>query len=151
MGLKLSSLAVVARDWRGMGVLAISRKANTSNPLQAEAKTILWAAQLASDQGWDRVCIESDSKICIDALQGHISYSSWWIQSCVSNLHSIFSSHPFWSFSWVKREANSASHHLVGWSLRNRSWEIFYCKSSIDCFVKACKADMLGVPPGFGV
>ena len=31
LGLKLSSLAVVARDWRGMGVLAISRKANTSN------------------------------------------------------------------------------------------------------------------------
>jgi ribonuclease HI len=58
-----------------MGVLAISRKANTSNPLQAEAETILWAAQLASDQGWDRVCIESDSKICIDALQGHISNS----------------------------------------------------------------------------
>ena len=67
------------------------------------------------------------------------------------NLHSIFSSHPFWSFSWVKREANNASHHLAGWSLRNRSWGIFYCKYCPDCFVKAYKADMLGVSPGFGV
>uniref|UniRef100_A0A2N9F9G4 RNase H type-1 domain-containing protein n=1 Tax=Fagus sylvatica TaxID=28930 RepID=A0A2N9F9G4_FAGSY len=39
-----SSLAMVVRDWRGTGVLAISRKANTSIPLQAEAEALLWAA-----------------------------------------------------------------------------------------------------------
>ncbi len=27
----------------------------------------------------------------------------------------------------------------------------FYCKYGPDCFVKACKADMLRVSPGFGV
>uniref|UniRef100_A0A2N9IJ29 RNase H type-1 domain-containing protein n=1 Tax=Fagus sylvatica TaxID=28930 RepID=A0A2N9IJ29_FAGSY len=67
-----SSLAMVVRDWRGTGVLAISQKANTSIPLQAEAEALLWAAQVASEQGLAQVCFESDSKICIDALHGNL-------------------------------------------------------------------------------
>ena len=71
-----SSMAMVVRDWRGTGVLAIFRKANTSIPLQAEAEALLWAAQVASEQGLAQVCFESDSKICIDALHGNLSDSS---------------------------------------------------------------------------
>ena len=47
IGPNFSSIAVVARGWRRNLVLALSKKAKTTIPLQAEA--ILWAIQLAGD------------------------------------------------------------------------------------------------------
>ena len=113
VGDALSTLAVVVKDWRGTMVLAISRKANTSIPLQAEAEALLWAVQLANDHGFDRVCFESDSKICMDALHCNSTDMPWRIQSCLSKIIQVSSKHSLWSFNWVKREANGASHSLA--------------------------------------
>ncbi len=41
IGPSFSSIALVAEDWRGKVVLALSKKAYTTNPLQAEAEAIL--------------------------------------------------------------------------------------------------------------
>uniref|UniRef100_A0A2N9H2T2 RNase H type-1 domain-containing protein n=1 Tax=Fagus sylvatica TaxID=28930 RepID=A0A2N9H2T2_FAGSY len=41
VGPSFSSIALVARDWRGKVVLALSKKAYTMNPLQAKAEAIL--------------------------------------------------------------------------------------------------------------
>ena len=41
VGLSSSSIAVVARNWRGEVVLALSKRVNTTIPLQAEAEALL--------------------------------------------------------------------------------------------------------------
>ena len=60
MGLRFSSVAIVARDLRGSMVLAMSKKVYTTSPLQAEAEAIFWAAQVANSLGLEHVCLESD-------------------------------------------------------------------------------------------
>jgi hypothetical protein len=64
-GLNFSSIAVVARDWRGNLVFAFSKKVNTIIPLQAEAEAIVWAGHLAISYGFSVVIIESDCKKCV--------------------------------------------------------------------------------------
>ncbi len=68
----LFSLVVVVRDWRGEVVLAMSKNANTTIPLQAKAETILWATSVASELDLKAAIIESDSKSCMDAINGKI-------------------------------------------------------------------------------
>jgi ribonuclease HI len=83
VGSHFATIAVVAHDWTGSVVLAISKKIYTTNPLQAEAEAILWAAQLAIDMELDIVCIERDSKTCIDALNCNLASVPWHIQTCI--------------------------------------------------------------------
>ena len=53
MGLHFFRIALVVRDWKGSVVLAMSKKAYTTSPLQAEAKALLWASQVASNLDLD--------------------------------------------------------------------------------------------------
>uniref|UniRef100_A0A2N9HDP5 Ribonucleotide reductase large subunit domain-containing protein n=1 Tax=Fagus sylvatica TaxID=28930 RepID=A0A2N9HDP5_FAGSY len=126
IGSSCSILAVVARDWRRTFVLALSKKANTTIPLQAEAEAILWAVQIASDRGWNSVIVESNSKLCIDALCGVSMDYPWRINDCISCILLCLKNRPGWSFSWTRRVANSAPHTLVGWSLKNSLWDPFF-------------------------
>ena len=63
-----SSLALVARAWRGDLVFSCSQKAKTTFPLQVEAGVMRWAISLATKLEADNVIIETDSKICHDAI-----------------------------------------------------------------------------------
>lgn len=64
-----SSIAAVARDWRGELVFACSKRVNTTLPLQAEAEAINRAVNLALNLDFDSICIVTESpKACIDAL-----------------------------------------------------------------------------------
>ena len=67
-----SSLALVARDWRGDLVFACSQKAKTTFPFQAKAKAVRWALSLATKLEAENVIIETDSKICHDAIHEQI-------------------------------------------------------------------------------
>jgi len=40
-------MAVTARVWRGLLLFAVSRKVDTTTPIQAEAEPILWTVNLA--------------------------------------------------------------------------------------------------------
>lgn len=40
VGVSTASIAIVARDWRGIVVLALSKKVNTTIPLQAKVAAI---------------------------------------------------------------------------------------------------------------
>ena len=64
-----SCIAVVARDWRGMLVFAISKKVNTNIPVQAEANAILLAAHIVLNFSCCNCIIESDCNVCIDAIR----------------------------------------------------------------------------------
>ena len=94
VGLSFSSIAVVAIDWKGKVVLALSKKVNTTIPLQAEAEAIFWATSIAADQRLNRVCFESDSKTCMDCLSSPKLDSHWCISSFMSQVRSLASSHP---------------------------------------------------------
>ncbi|KAK9992917.1 hypothetical protein SO802_022620 [Lithocarpus litseifolius] len=69
VGPHCSSIAVVARDWRGELVFACSKRVNTTFPLQAEAEAIKWALILSANLEFEEIIIESDSQI----LQRHLS------------------------------------------------------------------------------
>jgi hypothetical protein len=146
IGVDCSCLAMVARDWRGTVVLAISKNVNTTIPLQAEAETILWASQLVEDLGLVAVQFENDSKQCMDAVNSRDVVIPWRVYSCISNVKYSFVAHPSWVFSRVNRKANGAPHALARWSLFHRFWGPFNFYNGPQAFADACKFDLGTVP-----
>ena len=112
-----SCIAVVARDWRGMLVFAISKKVNTNIPIQAEANAILLAAHIALNFTFCNCIIDSDCKVCIDAIRAGGKEIPWRLVNFVNSVKNVFrdSDHVF--FNWVHREANQVAHVLANWSL----------------------------------
>ena len=60
-----STIEVIAKDWRGLLVFAVSRKVDTNTPIQAEAEAILWAMNLVCQANFDNVIFEGDYRNCI--------------------------------------------------------------------------------------
>ena len=123
-------------------VLAVSKKVNTTISLQAEAEALFWAANIAVELGIDRVFIESDSKNCVDCVNGSDIGCLWRIHTTISQITSFFSSHPAWFIGWVCREANQAAHFLVGWALRSGLWGVLNIPYEPLCFVNAVDKDL---------
>ncbi len=71
VGLRFSSLAIVARGWRGNLVFSLTKEANTNIPLQAEAKALLWACLIVVDYELGNIILECDCKMVTDALVCH--------------------------------------------------------------------------------
>ena len=42
-----SAIVVIARDWRGLLMFAVTKKVDTDTPIEVEAKAILWVVNLA--------------------------------------------------------------------------------------------------------
>ena len=119
IGKDYSVFATVARDWRGALVFALSKKANTNVPLQAEAEVLLWSVQLAGSFTGIKVVIEGDSKTCIEALRTQNLDVPWRISNCLTDICHLTSLLSYCSFIWVRREANCAAHELATWPLQN--------------------------------
>lgn len=81
-----SALAVVARNEQGAVLMAWSKTIPKRSPIAAEAKAILWALHLAKGENWRKIIVESDSKICIDAILDHTACHQWAISSLVSDI-----------------------------------------------------------------
>ena len=63
-----SVLAIVARDWRGNLLFAHSKKGHTNIPVQAEAEALRWVIRVAFHCNIQKLIIEGDSKVCIEAI-----------------------------------------------------------------------------------
>uniref|UniRef100_A0A2N9J6I4 Reverse transcriptase domain-containing protein n=1 Tax=Fagus sylvatica TaxID=28930 RepID=A0A2N9J6I4_FAGSY len=109
VAMDFSCVVVVARDWRGELVFALSKKAKTIIPLQAEMEAIWWSVQLALSHGFSAVCFESDSSSCIEVLLKPAASIPWRIRRCVLDVLSLAADFPDWSFRWIHREANGAA------------------------------------------
>ncbi len=120
IGVLCSSIAVVAIDWRGTVVLALSKKVDTTIFLQAEAIAIGWATSIASFMGLEKIIFESDSQTSIDCLNSRSGSGAWRIAGLIQDIISLSAAHSCLSFSWVRRGANSAPHVLADWSLKHR-------------------------------
>uniref|UniRef100_A0A2N9FKX2 RNase H type-1 domain-containing protein n=1 Tax=Fagus sylvatica TaxID=28930 RepID=A0A2N9FKX2_FAGSY len=147
IGRKFSSIAVVVRDWRGLVVLAQSKKVHTISPLQAEAAAIYWAAQIVADHELSLVYFESDCKQCMDAICNGLESAPWRIQSYLAMLAELSEIHSSWKFRWISRAANEAPHQLAGWTLKNFIWGSFNFCAGPQCFVDACAKDLAGINP----
>jgi hypothetical protein len=141
VGSRFSSIAVVARDWRGNLVFAFTKKVNTIIPLQVEAEGLLWAGQLASSHELGKVILESDCKLIVDASVVD-AYIPWNIQSTMLEVSSLLVVNPLWSIKWVRRSANPAPHVLASWSLSSYSWgPVDFCNGP-QSFVSVCFDDL---------
>ena len=86
-----SRIAVVARDWRGKLVFAISQKVNTNIPVQAEANAILLAVHFVLNFSFCNCIIESDCKVCIDAIRAGGKFIPWRILNFVDSVKNVIS------------------------------------------------------------
>ena len=130
IGLKFFNVAAVERDWRGRLVFACSQKVNTTFPLQAEAEAVKWALLLAAKLEVKGIYIESDSKICCDALINPSQASPWRIRSKVMEMQVLLYALSNVFVSWVPRLANMVAHSLAKWSLSC----YFFCSFDIGCY-----------------
>ena len=101
-------------------------------------KTILWAASVASEPSLEAAIIESDSKSCMDAMNGKLLEIPWRLNGFLNYFSPFKSANPNWVFNWVFRDANEAPHCLARWSLMNFLWGVYdFCNgpkwSSIFC------------------
>ena len=140
VGMEFSCVAVVARDWRGELVFALSKKAKTIIPLQAEMEAIWWSVQ-ALHHGFSAVCFESDSSSCIEVLLKPAASIPWRIRRCILDVLSLAADFPGWSFRWIRREANGAADSLSKWSIKNLLWGSFDSSFSHPSFSVACAQD----------
>ena len=81
-----SAIAVVARNEQGAVLMARSKMLPKRSPITAEAEAILWALHLAKGENWRKIIVESDSKICIDAILDHSASHQWTISSLLSDI-----------------------------------------------------------------
>ena len=65
----------------------------------------------------ENVIIETDSKICHDAIHKLILPLPWTIASILADMQSLLVTYSNVSISWVPRLSNMASHSLAKWSL----------------------------------
>ena len=114
----------------GRLVFACSQKVNTTFPLQAEVEVVKWALLLATKLEAKGIYIETDSKICCDALINPSQTSPRRIRSKVMEMQILLSTSSYVFVSWVPRLANMAAHSLAKWSLSCNffgSFDIGYC------------------------
>ena len=119
VGKNHSVLSIIARDWRGNLVFAHSKKAYTNVPVQAKAETLHWAIWVASQCNLQKVVIEGDSKICLEAIIKNGPEIPWKIDPIIKDIWSIASHIPSDKYNWVYRGCNAAVHSLVAESLHN--------------------------------
>jgi ribonuclease HI len=70
----------------------------------------LWAIQVAKVENWSSIIIESDSKMCVDAILQDPPDRLWKIAVLCDNVKTLAAE---FSFNWVKREANMVAHTLA--------------------------------------
>ncbi len=79
-------------------------------------------------ENFTSIIVESDSKLCIDAITLHPEDPYWVIATFVSYIISLSSDFSSCSFSWVKREANMATHELAKFATLFDS--VFFCNAA---------------------
>ncbi|KAK9993695.1 hypothetical protein SO802_023398 [Lithocarpus litseifolius] len=128
-------------SWRGNLVFAISKKVNTNVPVQAEAFAILLAVHIAINFSCCSCIIESDCKVCIDAINSGGNLVPWRLLNFVESVKYVISGYNHVSFNWVHREANKAAHVLANWSLNQSLFGSFDLGFGPPSFVNVILAE----------
>jgi hypothetical protein len=108
-----SSMAVVARDHKGIVLKAWSKMVVADEPLVAETHAIKWAIELASLEDYQNFMVESDAKVCIEAILGAPQNTSWKINTLCFDINCLAYNFSSCKFAWIMREANMVAHELA--------------------------------------
>ena len=108
-----SSMAVVARDHKGIVLKAWSKMVVADEPLVAETHAIKWAIELASLEDYQNFMVESDAKVCIEAILGAPQNTSWKINTLCFDINCLAHNFSSCKFAWIMREANMVAHELA--------------------------------------
>ena len=138
-----SSIAVVARDWRGEVVFACAKRVYTSLPLQAEAKAIKQVLILAKRLEATAMFVESDSKDCVDTLAPSCKKVHWRIRGICNEILNLISLILGCQVIQILREANKAAHSLANWSFLNNVFGFFVVGFGPPCFELIIKGEAL--------
>jgi ribonuclease HI len=76
-----SIMAAVARDYKGELIKAWAKTTVYKDPTIAEADAICWALELAKTEKFEKISIESDAKVCVDALLSPTDDCPWKIHT----------------------------------------------------------------------
>ena len=98
VGAHHSTVAVIARDWRGELVFVCSKKVNTTLLLKAEAEALLWALQLAEPLNSAPIILEGDSQVCYKSITVHGMDIPWTIENVILSVKYLTSNLPFFVF-----------------------------------------------------
>ena len=101
-----SFMAAVARDYKGELIKAWAKTTVYKDPTIAEADAICWALELAKTEKFEKISIESDAKVCVDALLSPTDDCPWKIRTFTSLALELAVYFSVCSFYWVKRDAN---------------------------------------------
>ncbi|PWA53683.1 reverse transcriptase [Artemisia annua] len=111
-----AGLGFVARNDRGDVLFSGARvECYASSPLEAEAKSLLWATKQAHNKGYPKVIFESDSLCLVNALQRGTTLLQ--IASMLAQIISNSLSFSLCNWSFVKREGNKVAHSIASWAL----------------------------------
>uniref|UniRef100_A0A2N9HI48 Reverse transcriptase domain-containing protein n=1 Tax=Fagus sylvatica TaxID=28930 RepID=A0A2N9HI48_FAGSY len=108
-----ATIAIIARNESGLITKSWAKSFNSCDPLMAEAVAILWAIQVVKVENWSSIIIESDSKMCVDAILTDPHASLWKIAVLCDNVKTLVAEFSFCCFNWVKREATMVAHILA--------------------------------------
>ena len=85
-----------------------------------EAEAINWAVHHLVSHNIHKAIVESDAKVCIEAMLESSSRPPWRIEVLTADTLSLAHRINSLEFKWTPREANMAAHVLTSWSLTNR-------------------------------
>uniref|UniRef100_A0A2N9HUL1 RNase H type-1 domain-containing protein n=1 Tax=Fagus sylvatica TaxID=28930 RepID=A0A2N9HUL1_FAGSY len=101
----VAKIAVFARDEGGLMIKAWAKVIHSNDPLVAEASAILWAIQIAKLNNMLEIIVESDSKVCVDAITQDSFVCDWSISTTCNDVRVLVSEFISCIFCWVPREA----------------------------------------------
>ena len=90
--------------------------------------------------------VESDAKVCIEALTVDSSTTSWKIHSLVANINFLALEFSSCVFCWVRRDVDGVAHALAKFASAQPAY--FLCTSSNLSFSvrEAWLGDLLALP-----
>ncbi|KAL5572339.1 hypothetical protein UlMin_021936 [Ulmus minor] len=118
-----SAIACVARNDKADIVRWEARRIHLCSPLVAEALALDMTIKMAVQANWRYICLVSDSKVVIEALQDRSSVSPWSVSSILDNCKLNVCNFTAYAFVFSPRAANFLAHNLARWCLH-------FCTSS---------------------
>ncbi|RYR13322.1 hypothetical protein Ahy_B04g070381 isoform B [Arachis hypogaea] len=115
--------AAIFRDHNGTLLSGINSSIVATSPLAAEALAVRAALILSRNFQMQKVIIESDNQMLIQALKSHTTIAE--IQVILQDILHLVGGIPNCGFTWVPREANSLAHEvakLTGHGTLRQNW-----------------------------
>uniref|UniRef100_A0A2N9EZP9 Reverse transcriptase domain-containing protein n=1 Tax=Fagus sylvatica TaxID=28930 RepID=A0A2N9EZP9_FAGSY len=109
----VAKIAVFARDEGGLMIKAWAKVIHSNDLLVAEASAILWAIQIAKMNNMLEIIVESDSKVCVDAITQDLFVCDWTISTICNDVRVLALEFISCIFCWVPREASMVVYTLA--------------------------------------